>query len=309
MAISDDPSLFKNEENDHARTSSTNERLVIEEWQTYYVKFYGESAQVSLKQSKFFVREIQPSLWELNFRNFVGLSRIGELNLEVSNKKISGEMYHTLLDELADKYAALVFAFSSPVGQHYKKAGLGKDSAFVEYLFLRKFLLNDSPNLDTISDILVYGPHRKFEKEPQSCSVEECQVADIGIIHSLVNSPMVRLRDNHPLRQTNLGITLKAKTRHALYPVRATREIKYLTVDTHENRFVKFFLRMLLAKVESLHVALSCGVGSYFNPNISDDLDSLRKKIAQFLSHNIWREVGEMRFVPVNSQVLQRKDG
>ena len=88
MAFCDDPSLFKNEEDDQARTRPTSERLVIEEWQTYYVKFYGESAPASLKQSKFFVREIQPTLWELNFRNFVGLSRIGELNLEVRNKKI-----------------------------------------------------------------------------------------------------------------------------------------------------------------------------------------------------------------------------
>ena len=309
MAFCDDPSLFKNEEDDQARTRPTSERLVIEEWQTYYVKFYGESAPASLKQSKFFVREIQPTLWELNFRNFVGLSRIGELNLEVRNKKIPEELYHALLDELAEKYAALVFAFSSPVGQHYKKDGLGKDSAFVEYLFLRKFLLNESPDLDAISDILVYGPHRKFEKELQPCFVEEFQAADIGIVHSLVNSPMVRLRDNHPLQQTNLGTILKAKTRRALYPVRATRDIKFLTVDTHENRFVKFFLRMLLAKVESLHVALSGGMVSYFNPDINDDLESLRKKIAQFLSHNMWREVGEMRFVPVNSQVLQRKDG
>ena len=167
MAFSDDPSLFKNENDVSDRDCLTGERLIIEveEWQTYYVKFYGESILTSLKQSKFVVREIQPCLWELNFRNFVGLSRIGELNLVVRNTKISDELYNTLLDELAEKYAALVFAFSSPVGQHYKKDGVGNDSAFVEYLFLRKFLLHDSPDLDAISDILVNSPHRKFEKE------------------------------------------------------------------------------------------------------------------------------------------------
>lgn len=310
MAFSDDPSLFRSEEDAQARTSLTGEHLVIEEWQTYYVKFYGESAPSSLKQAKVVVREIQTCLWELNFRNFVGLSRIGELHLDVRNKKISDELYHTLLDELAEKYAALVFAFSSPVGQHYKKDGLGKDSAFVEYLFLRKFFLQDSPDLDAISDILVYGPHRKFERELRPCSIEECQTAEIGIVHALINSPMVRLRDNHPLQQTNLGTILnKTKIRHARYPVRATKEIKFLTVDTHENRFIKFFLRMLLAKVERLHLVLGGGAGSYFNPEISDDLKLLRKKIGQFLSHNMWREVGEMRFIPVSSQVLQRKDG
>ena len=312
MAFSDDPSLFKNEEDVRAMSSHTGECLFIEEWQTYYVKFYGDPAPLSLKQSlekANVVRVIQPDLWELNFRNYVGLSRIGALNFQILNKKISDELYQTLLDELAEKYSALVFSFASPVGQHYKKDGIGNDSAFVEYLFLRKFLLHGSPDIDAISDILVYGPHRKFEKELQSCSIAECQTADIAIVHVLLGGPMARLPDSHPLQQTYLGKILKDKTRHAHYPVRAAKEIKYLTVDTHENRFIKFFLRMLQAKVESLHVALSGGVGSYFNPNIGDDLELLRKKIGQFLSHNMWREVGEMRFVPISSQVLQRKDG
>ena len=308
MAFSDDPS-FTDEESAQAKACSIDEPLNIEEWQTYFVKFYGDPAPSSLRQAKFVVREIQPCLWELNFRNFVGLSRIGDLKLVVHNRKISNDLYHAMLDELAESYAALVFDFGSPVGQHYNKAGVGKDCPFVEYLFLCKFLLHDSPDLDAIGDILVYDPHRKFEKELRPCSIEECLAADIGIVHALVNSPMARLRDGHTLQQTHLGEIIKDKTRFDLYPARAAKEIKYLTVDTHENRFIKFFLRELQAKVESLDEALAGKAGSYFNPDISENLESLRKKIGQFLSHNMWREVGEMRFIPVSSQALQRKDG
>ncbi|MBV5340264.1 MAG: DUF2357 domain-containing protein [Deltaproteobacteria bacterium] len=308
MSFSDDPS-FPDEENAQTVAGSNGDPLNIEEWQTYFVKFYGDPAPSPLKQAKFVVREIQPCLWELNFRNFVGLSRIGALKLIVHNRKISNNLYCTMLDELAESYAALVFDFGSPVGQHYNKSGVGKDCAFVEYLFLRKFLLCDSPNLDAIGDILVYDPHRKFEKELRPCSIEECQAAGITIIHALVNSPMARLRDGHPLQQTHLGKILKDRTSLHLYPAKAAKEIKYLTVDTHENRFIKFFLRELLAKVESLNEALVDKAGSYFNPDINENLESLRKKISQFLSHNMWREVGEMRFIPVSSQVLQRKEG
>ena len=308
LAFSDDPS-FRDEEYAKATASPAGDPLAIEEWQTYFVKFYGDSAPPSLQQAQFVVRQIQPCLWELNFRNFVGLSRIGDLKLVIQNKKISNELYHTLLDELAGYYATLVFDFGSPVGQHYKKSGVGKDSAFVEYLFLCKSLLHESPDLDAISDILVYDPHRKLEKECRRCSIEECQNADIGIVHALINSPMARLRDGHPLQQTHLGKILKAKTGQEFYPTKASKEIKYLTVDTHENRFVKFFLRELLAKVESLYAALGSTAGSYFNPDISENLELLRKKIGKILAQNMWREVGEMRFLPVSSQVLQRKDG
>lgn len=310
MAFSDDPSLFiKNMEDESVTDSLAGEHHIIDEWRTYYAKFYGDPGPLSLRQAKFVVREIQPDLWELNFRNFVGLSRIGEINLIVRNTKISDERYHSLLDELAEKYAALVFDFGSPVGQHYKKSGVGKDSAYIEYLFLWKYLLQESPDLDAISDILVYDPHRKFEKELQSCPIEECQTANVDIVHALVNSPMASLREGHVLQQTSLGKILKNRTRRNLFPVRAAQEIKYFTVDTHENRFIKFFLRELLTKVESLNTHLVGKSGSYFNPDIGDNLGMLRKKLNQFLSHNIWREVGEMRFVPVSSQVLQHKEG
>ncbi len=308
LAFSDNPS-FPDEECAKVTATPISSPLTIEEWRTYFLYFYGDHAPSYLKQAKFIVRELQPYFWELNFRNFVGLSRIGSIKLFIQNRKISNELYQTLLDELAGYYAALVFDFGSPVGQHYKKSGIGENSAFVEYLFLCKALLHDSPDLDAISDILVYDPHRKLEKVLQVCSVEECHAADIGIVQALINSPMARLGTGHPLQHSHLGKILNTKIKQSLYPTRASKEKKYLTVDTHENRFVKFLLRNLLAKVESLNAAIGSMAGSYFNPDISTNIELLRKKLGQILTHNIWRDVGEMRFVPASSQVLQRKDG
>lgn len=309
LAFSDDPSLLRDEEEIMSGACPLGETVVVGEWQTCFVKFYGESPPSLLRKSNFFVRELSPSVWELNFRNYVGLSRIGDLRLVIKNSKISDEQYRALLDELAEKYAALVFDFGSPVGQHYSKSGVGKDSAFVEYLFLNKYLLRETPNIDAIGDILACDPHRKIVKELRNCSIDACTTASIEIINTFINSPMAQLRDDHPLQQTHLGTILKQQIQKNLYPVRAAREIKFLTVDSHENRFIKFFLRLLLAKIESLDEALGGSAGSYFNPEISENLESLRNKVGQFLSHNMWREVGEMRFVPTSSQVLQRKDG
>lgn len=312
MAFSDDPSLFKTEEDVQATISNAGDHLPIEEWQTYYAKFYGEPPPLSLKQAlekARVLRVIQHDLWEINFRNFVGQTRLGSLKLHVLNKKISEELYQSLLDELAEKYSSLVFSFASPVGQHFKKDRVGQDSAFVEYLFLRRFLLHGTPDIDAISDILVSSPHRQFEKELLPCSIEECHTADIAIVHALLGSPMAKLPAGNPLQQTYLAQVLKEKTKQSLFPVRAAKQRKYLTLDTLENRFIKFFLRLLQEKIESLQVALSDGMVCYFNPHVGENLDLLRKKIGQFLSHNMWQDVGEMRFVPVNSQILQRKDG
>lgn len=309
MALADDPS-FPDEEEAKTAARPPGEPVAIDEWQSYFVRFYNDSIPAFLEKALFVVpRKLPPGLLELNFRNWVGLSRIGNLRLTVRNTKITSAVYQGMLNEMAEKYACLVFAFGSPVGQHYNKKGIGRDSAFVEYLFLCKYLLHDTPNLDAISDILVHDPHRKFEMELQPCAIAECQGANIDIVHSLIASPMARLRDEHPLQRTSLAGTIAARTGQYLYPQRAFREIKYLTVDTHENRFVKFFLHSLQEKVEGLHQALANRGKSYFNPDIEENLGELRKKIGQFLSHNMWREVGKMRYIPVSSQVLQRREG
>jgi hypothetical protein len=97
--------------------------------------------------------------------------------------------------------------------------------------------------------------------------------------------------------------------RDVLYPQTAARESRFQTFDTHENRFIKFFLQELLWKIEAISTALNPDTFSYFNPDIGDCLKSLENSIHHFLSHNMWQDVGTMQFVPVNSQVLQKKEG
>ncbi len=306
MAFSEYPSFPDEKE---AATRTTSKPLEIDEWQTYYARFYNNTIPAVIKNAGYVVKIIHSGLLELNFRNFVGLSTIGNLHLIIRNKKISRELYQSMLDELAGHYASLVFTFGTPVGQHYTKTGIGKDSLFVEYLFLCKYLLHQPPDLDAVGNILGYEPHRKFDSEMQSCSVEECRTAGDRVMFNLVTCPMVRLSSEHSLSGTHFGGLLRARTGQSLYPACAVREIKYQTVDTHENRFIKFFMESLLAKVENIQQALSGESGSYFNPDINQNIDKLRNSIRRFLSHNMWREVGMMEFIPVNSQVLQRKDG
>ena len=307
MAFSDNP-FFPNEES-ASEYMVLAEPVEIDEGCTYFAKFYKGDPPRFFKNAVFCQRGFQDGIFELNFRNFVGLTRIGRLKLHIQNRKISNRLYEAMLNDLAEQYAGLVFSFGSPVGQHYSKSGVGKDSAFIEYLFLQKYLLNQNPDIDAIANIFLHDPHRQFEKKLQHCFIQECHTADTAIIHAIINSPMAPLRQYHPLLSTTLGAILKQKTGKNLYPVEAAREIKFQTVDTNENRFIKFFLQDLLKKLESIKNAISQTDGSYFNPDIHSNLNLLRQKIGHFLTHNMWQEVGPMKFIPVNSQILQRRDG
>lgn len=308
MAFSDDPLLFPDED-EASNLGELSDILDIEEGQTYFLKFYSDKIPIFIENAVFYQRKFHANVHELNFKNFVGLSRIGNLNLKIHNKKITNDLYESMLDELAAEYASLIFSFSSPVGQHYSKSGIGRDSAFLDYLFLKKYLLNGTPDIDSITNIFLYNPHRKLEKELLQCPIQECDTADSTIVDTILNSSMVALRHEHFLQTTMLGKILEQKTGKRLYPANANRENKFHTFDTNENRFIKFFLQELLQRIEIISKAIGSEKSSYFNPDIHNHLDLLNKKINHFLTHSMWQEVGQMRFLPANSQVLQRREG
>ncbi|MEA1896406.1 MAG: DUF2357 domain-containing protein [Bacteroidota bacterium] len=307
MALSGDP--FFPDEKIAADFSDLSQPTELEEWQSYYVRFYGDTIPPLFSSNSFCRKAFQGNIFEVNFRNFVGLLKIGRLQLKIHNKKISNELYEVMLSELAEQYASLVFSFGTPVGQHYSKSAPGEDPAFIEYLFLKKYLLGQSPDLDAINALFLHNPHCIFKTETIRCAIQDCHTADAAIIHSIMRSPTVSLRQGHPLLQTRLGSIFNARVGSRLFPSETARVVKYETVDTNENRFIKHFMQELLRKIESLQRELVPGNGSSLNPDIQDDLNTLRQKIFHFLSLGMWQEVGPLKFIPANSQVLQKRDG
>lgn len=289
----------------HADTSP----IAVEEGKNYFIKFYTSDIPGFFDTAPFYKRQLHGGVWELSFNNFVGRSRIGSLYIDIRNKKIAPHMYEAMLDELTDYYAGLVFSFGTPAGQHYEKSGIGLDSAFIAYLFLKKYLKDSSPDIDAIADIFWHDPHRKIEIDCIPCGLQDCTTLNAAIVERILNSPMSVMGNSHPLQATPLGRLLKNKTGKPLYPQSAARENKFHSLDTHENRFIKFFLQQLLWKLETISAALNQESVSYFNPDIGENIDSLHKSINHFLAHNMWQDVGPMQFVPVNSQVLQKKEG
>jgi uncharacterized protein len=283
--------------------------IAVDEGNNYFIKFYAGDIPGFFDTAPFYKRQFHGGVWEVGFSNFVGLSRLGALRIDIQNKKISNSMYMAMLDELAEQYAGLVFSFSTPAGQHYSKSGTGRDPAFIEYLFLKKYLKDGSPDIDAISEIFCHDPHRKIEKDCRPCDIQECTAVNAAIAGMMLNGPMAVLKHPHPLQATALARILMHKTNKALYPQTAAKESRFQTFDTHENRFIKFFLQELLRKIEAIATVLNPATSSYFNPDISDCLTFLKNSIHHFLAHNMWQDVGIMQFVPVNSQVLQKKEG
>jgi predicted component of viral defense system (DUF524 family) len=310
IAIADEP-FFPDEAEGMDTVFSEREVVSVEEWKTYYVRAYGEKEPAFLGKPPFYGRPFHSRIYEINFKNFVGLSRIGNIKVRVENRKISDALYDSMLSYITDKYADLIFSFNTSVGLEYTKDKAGQDILYVQFLFLKKYLLDSSPNLDEITGLIAARPHRRIKTESHKCFINEMDNFDEGLILDLFSTPekMAALSPGHPLISSPLARVMYLRTGEYHYPSEATKIRKYHTFDTNENRFVKHFLQDISKKLDSIQNALGARPGSYLNPDISRNAGGLKTKVRYFLSDPMWTEVGQMNFVPVQSTVLQRRDG
>lgn len=313
IAIADDP-MFPSEEEAASLICCGSEPLTIQEWQAYFVKFYGEDDVPSFfpKPGEHYnQRKFPGKLFEIGFRNAVGRTRIGPVPVSVENRKISEAVYEAMLDYIAGKFSNLVFSFSTSVGQHYRKEKAGQDIAYIEYLFLKKHLLDGSPNLNGIAALILANPHHKLYREFRRNTIDAISGVPPAMLVNMFSAPdrFAVLNPGHPLLSTACGRAVLARTGKRLYPSEAIEERKHHTVDTNENRFVKHFLQSVQHRMSGLAKSLQGAGGGYLNPDIEIHLFEIERKIGLFLSDPLWNDVGVMHFIPASSQVLQRREG
>ena len=305
MAVADDPMFPSEEEAPQCCT----ENLIIQYWQTYFVKFFGDVAESfpTREEGLYTQRCFSENLYEISFCNTVGRTRIGPVSVRVTSRKISEALYEEMLSYIADKFSNLVFSFATPLGQNYRKEKTGKDIVYIEYLFLKKYLLDTSPELDVISALILANPHIRMYREFSNCSIDAVANTYPAMLINMFTTTdrFASLKNGHSLLATNLGRKISQKTGRNLYPTEAIEERKHLTVDTNENCFVKYFLVSIQRKLKGLQNNLTSKMTSYLNPDIEQNLDTMARKIAAFLADPFWHDVGAMAFIPVSSQVLQ----
>ena len=312
MAIADDP-MFPSEEELETSTCAEASSLTLQEWRTYFVKFYGDHVPPFFPKqgNDYNLRMFPGQLFEIGFRNVVGRTRIGPVCVSVESRKISEALYEAMLDDISAKFANLVFSFKTPLGQGYRKEKAGRDIAYVEYLFLKKYLIDGALNLDGIAALILANPHHKLSREFRRNTIDAIlEIAPAMLVNLFsASESFAVLRSGHPLLSTACGRVLLARTGKRLYPTEAMEERKRHTVDTNENRFVKHFLQTVQHRLKGLSAALRGKGSGYLNPDIETHLGEIERGIGMFLSDPLWTDVGVMYFIPASSQVLQRREG
>jgi predicted component of viral defense system (DUF524 family) len=199
--------------------------------------------------------------------------------------------FKALLDEVSDELAELLLQYDSPLSFSFNLSDLGSESD-AALLFQMRHIMSPQ-NLPVAVDEVLSRFHSRLTDrlvvEPIG-SVQEPQ------IDALVDELDVSVLDRGgPLARLFRGYT--------------PREVAVAesddTVDTVENRYVKYFLEECALIAEQLADRLA----KRKKPAAAREARDWVGRIEEMLGHRQWSSVGTLRQFPSNSQVLQRRRG
>lgn len=207
--------------------------------------------------------------------------------------------YRGMLRRLSDEMAGLVADARSSAKAGFRSTFEDRTDAGwlqIQLELLREIL--DSSDFSAALQRILSFPHERLSTVSDSVSTDRPIRWTPSAVRQLVTvNPRREVPATHPLR-TQLG--LESVAERVLVP-RKSRDL-----DTLENRFVKFALGEFRAFLTHAQGVFETCAGWGASAALSRRLAAT---VEDWLGRSLFREVGEMRFAPLGSPVLQRKAG
>lgn len=217
----------------------------------------------------------------------------GEVQLEIrSVKETYREDYRRMLEEITEHSTELLMHCNSPVSQYFEPSPSGDAQILYQRFAFVKSLIDSAEFANAIHQILS-SPATCWDENMELKSVCGVRRLDRQALKQITCSAQrIRISERHPLYGRFSTLPEKIETR-------SLRE----TVDTPENRFVKYALSTFYTFCNAFVSHKAAG-------------DRLKKEgkrviafLSQYLNHALLKQVGMPDLLPLNSPVLQRKEG
>lgn len=240
---------------------------------------------------------------------------VGRLELTARNK-ISGETYsiplevrsiksnyrdeyRKMLEDITVECTELLMLHSSPATQRYTvDYEVDSKTLYQRFAFVKS--IADSDEFRNAVHRIIAMPVTAWRHTYEERDIRRCRrVGGAQLRQMASRSDRVNLPAGHTLQKHFSSI-----------PARLETAVKFDTVDTPENRFVKQtlkeFERFCGEVCQVIRVKFK---DSKKLPQIYQEARQLEKKFAAYLNHTIFREVESAASLPLNSPILQRKEG
>ena len=197
-----------------------------------------------------------------------------------------------MLEEITEKCTELLFEHSSLVSQFFKPNYDTDPKVLYQKFAFVKSIIDSSEFDDSVNKILT---------SPVTLWASSESVRDIRGVRRIGNSEISQISSNknraiipdgHPLKETLQSLPLKL----SVYE-------KSETVDTPENRFIKHALSVFQQFCTDIFVIAP------EKSRLKNESALLDEKLSNSLSHSIFKQISAPKTLPLNSPVLQRKEG
>jgi len=292
------------EVDDESNIIDREEKIQLLEGFSYEYEFSSEKYQL-----KEIPRVVKPSKTSRKNRgritpgNYVGRLALTVISPDKSEKEVVGvevrssksdyrSEYRIMLRDITTECIDLLMQHTSPVAQSVSVDHNDPSRTLYQKFSFIKSVIDSDEFRDAVHRVALM-PVTTWKK-----TIEEKDVRRVG-----------RINSQHVRQISSRGNRVDLSNNHSLYS-RTQTVPKYLsipaktdTVDTIENRFVKHVL------VEFERFCGDVGGKANMNHHIYTEAKDLENRLARYLSHGIFREIGSLTSLPLNNPVLQRKEG
>jgi predicted component of viral defense system (DUF524 family) len=224
---------------------------------------------------------------------------IDEVAVEVRSIKANYRSeYRKMLEDITEECTELLMIHSSPVTQRFTIDYEGEsETLYQRFSFVKSIV--DSDEFRNAVHRVISMPVTAWTHRIEEHDIRRSRRISSSQLRQMASrSDRIQLPANHSLRG-----------RMASVPSRLTAETKIDTVDTPENRFVKHALKEFerFCGLVCRHIEENKSKAKF--PAIYHEAKELEERFAEYLSHTMFREVSVPTSLPLNSPVLQRKEG
>lgn len=219
--------------------------------------------------------------------------KVADVKLEVQSRKTTYRRdYRKMLEDIADQCTDLLLQLNSPVSQNLEiDFNADAQTLYQRFAFLKSILVSDGFT-DAVNKI-ISAPVTRWKDTENLQDIRNAGRFDSRLMRQLASSTnRIALDDSHPLSQQMKSVPQKLV-------VRSRTE----TVDTPENRFIKFALGYFRTFISDFLLKIKT------ENRTRKEARQLEEKLDEMLGHTVFKDISSLKTIPLNSPVLQRKEG
>lgn len=242
----------------------------------------------------------------LNFHSYAGKSIFDiEINgikskshpFEVRSKKIGYyEQYPAMIADLSEASSGILFEIDSPLYQDFEFSERLKETYYEYFMFLEYLFLPE--NLPLVYDYIIRNMYSRLERYIETVPATFASNIGPSEMIDIISNPDNLYESEKP--PDNWPLTMKNYV-----PDTISQEFHYESIDTPENRLLKYFIELIDKLIHDMKKHFKKKNDGY----IKSKLDEYQNIVQDYLSDRWIQEIGKLQYLPLNSQVIQKKEG